>query len=333
MITEIYILSECVELSQLFYKYYTSVGLKCFRFIIPSFTSLEIGSVYVNNGYQYTVAEVNPDGDMLFTTSSFDNVPEASGVLTKVSDNGDATLTFTSVTRESTNLLWDADNNKMSFIPYANQYCNGQIDIVIAQLGWNGMASVYQTDFSSVESKVKQFADCLHQEYPHAKLKILGLALPSQNGACSSTYSLTTVPYSDTYSLTVNVINLNKLYQQIANESGYSDFVEYIPVAQQFDSENSYPFNVRLKNNRLIIKTFVSDGYYQIGDIVKHENKFYICTNEGIVGQWENVYQAYLPYNPYERFDTNAVHPSDGGYNQIADAVYRNIVANYCQGI
>ena len=65
---------------------------------------------------------------MLFTTSSFDNVPEASGVLTKVSDNGDATLTFTLVTRESTNLLWDADNNKMSFIPYANQYCNGQIN-------------------------------------------------------------------------------------------------------------------------------------------------------------------------------------------------------------
>ena len=270
---------------------------------------------------------------MLFTTSSFDNVPEASGVLTKVSGNGDATLTFTSVTRESTNPLWDADNNKMSFIPYANQYCNGQIDVVIAQLGWNGMASAYQTVFSSVESKVKQFADCLHSEFPHAKLKILGLALPSQTGACSSTYSLTTVPYSDTYGLTVNVININKLYQQIANESGYSDFVEYIPIAQQFDAENSYPFNVRLKNNRLIIKPFVSDGYYKIGDIVKHENNFYICTNEGIVGQWENVYQAYLPYDPYERFDTNAVHPSDGGYNQIADAVYRNIVANYCQGI
>ena len=312
---------------------YTSAGLKCFRFIIPSFTSLEIGSVYTNNGYQYTVAEVNPDGDMLFTTSSFDNVPEASGILTKVSGNGDATLTFTSATKESTNPLWDADNNKMSFIPYANQYCNGQIDVVMTQLGWNGMVSAYQTDFSSVESQVKQFADCLHSEFPNAKLKILGLALPSQNGACGSTYALTTVPYSDTYGLTVNVININKLYQQIANESGYSDFVEYIPVAQQFDAENSYPVNVRLKNNRLIIKPFAADGYYQIGDIVKHENNFYVCISEGIVGQWENVYHAYLPYDPYERYDWNAVHPSDGGYNQMADAVYRNIVANYCQDI
>ena len=32
-----------------------------------------------------------------------------------------------------------------------------------------------------------------------------------------------------------------------------------------------------------------------------------------------------------ERFDINAAHPTHSGYMQIADAVYRNVVASFCK--
>ena len=32
-----------------------------------------------------------------------------------------------------------------------------------------------------------------------------------------------------------------------------------------------------------------------------------------------------------EAIGTNDVHPSEEGYNQIADAAYRNFIVNYCQ--
>ena len=309
---------------------YTTQGASYFRFMIPSFGTMEVGAVYSNNGYNYTVAEVNPDGDMLFSTSSLNNTPQASGTLTKVSGNGDATLTFTSATPEASNPLWDAQNNKMSFVPYANSYCNGQIDVVYVMLGWNGMTSAYQTDFESTKQRVKQFADCLHTEFPNAKMKLMGLQLPSQNGGCGSSYVPGT-PYSDKYGLSVNIFNLNKMYLEVANDSDYNSFVEYIGITQQFDSENNYPVNVMLKNSRMVIKDFTSTLYPYIGDIVKYKNEFFICINQGVVGEWENVYGSYLPFNPYERYDWNAVHPSDAGYYQIADAIYRNIVARFCQ--
>lgn len=32
-----------------------------------------------------------------------------------------------------------------------------------------------------------------------------------------------------------------------------------------------------------------------------------------------------------ENIDTNGVHPYEAGYYQIADIVYRNFIANFCQ--
>lgn len=32
-----------------------------------------------------------------------------------------------------------------------------------------------------------------------------------------------------------------------------------------------------------------------------------------------------------EWLDTNGVHPDTSGYYQIADVVYRNFIANFCQ--
>ena len=77
-------------------------------------------------------------------------------------------------------------------------------------------------------------------------------------------------------------MELSLAYQEWCLEDEYKDFMEFINVSGQFDSEYGFPHidkpvNVRSK-----------------------------------ITEW---------------FDTNAIHPTTEGKMQIADAAYRNLVA------
>ena len=223
------------------------------------------------------------EGTVLGRTSAQANTPLSSGVLTKKSGDGDVTINFSSYSNDSKNPLWD--NGKMSFIPYANSYCNGQIDVVYTLLSWNGHSS-WRTDFKSVIEQVKVFADTLHKEFPNAKLKILGLQVPSVTGGMGANYGATGGNYADAYGMAITAFNQNKAYQDFANQPEYSSFVEYVDVASQFDTEYSMPYIDKPVNTRNTVT---------------------------------------------EKIGSNGVHPNLEGQYQIADVVYRNFVANFCQ--
>ena len=64
------------------------------------------------------------------------------------------------------------------------------------------------------------------------------------------------------------------------------------------------------------------------------------CEFVDAAAQFDTLYN--MPYSerpvnkryidgPTEMIGTNGVHPAARGYYQIADSVYRNIVANFCQ--
>lgn len=119
---------------------YTQQGRPAYRFQVTGVTSLSVGAVYTNNGNTFTVMEVNVTGgtgNILCSVTALTPAPSASGTLTKSSGTGDATITYTSVARDTQNPLWDWDNNKMSFIPYANAVAGGKIDVVYTLLSWN----------------------------------------------------------------------------------------------------------------------------------------------------------------------------------------------------
>lgn len=268
---------------------YTLAGNPAFRFYVTDVESLSIGAVYTHNGFSYTIAEVNVTegvGNILCKTSSKDNVPTVSGILTKSSGDGDNTITFGEYVVDAQNPLWDAVNNKMSFIPYANEVAGGQIDVVYTYLTWNGLSPNMEIeDFSTILSQAKKFADTLHAEFPNAKLKMMAQNPPSLNGGMGANYGATG-GYSDSYGMLNTILRMNEVYQNFANSEGYSDFVEFVNVSSQFDVENNMPsaeYAVNTRNSKT------------------------------------------------ERLDTNGVHPSLGGYYQIADVVYRNFVANFCQ--
>lgn len=263
---------------------YTTEGYPAVRFNVVNVTSLQIGATYTNNGFLFTIREINVtegSGNILCAVDRKDNLPQNSGILSKSSGNGDSTVTFTSYTVDSQNPLWDYEKNKMSFIPYANSYADGKIDIVYTLLSWNGQTPG-RVDFSSVSENVKKFADTLHSEFPNAKLKLMGIQVPSVNGGMGANYGATGTSYADGYGMVVTALNMNKAYQDFAKSEGYINFVEFVNVSSQFDSENNMPQTSTKVNTRNSIT---------------------------------------------EKRGTNGVHPSTEGYLQIADVVYRNLMA------
>lgn len=258
---------------------YTTRGRAAFRFQVSGVTTVSVGAVYSNNGYQYTVAEVNVtsgSGNILMNAASFAQTPQLSGTLTKVSGTGDATITFSSWEENSQNPLWNKDTNQMDFVPYANEYCNGKIDAVYTLLSWDGQ-SPWKTDFSGVLANVKIFADTLHRDFPNAKLKIMGIQIPSVNGGMGANYGATGTGYADGYGNVITALNQNKAYQDFANQAAYKDFVEFVNVSTQVDSEYNMPYaevNVNTRNSSVKEMRGTNgvhpstDGYYQIGDVL-----------------------------------------------------------------
>lgn len=267
---------------------YTTEGRPAFRFYVTGVSSLSVGAVYTNNGHSYTIAEVNVtngSGNILCAVSSSSDTPTASGTLTKSSGNGDAAISFSSYEANTQNPLWDYTNSVMTFIPYANAYCNSQIDVVCTLLAINGQTAG-RTDFSSMIADMKTFADTLHSEYPNAKLKIMGCVLPSINGGMGANYGATGYAYADEYGMSITVFNMNKAYQDFANQDDYSSFVEFVNVCAEFDTEYNMPHTEKPVNTRNTMTEMV---------------------------------------------DTNGLHPAQSGQMQIADAIYRNLIAELCQ--
>ena len=253
---------------------YATSGSPAFRFVVGTTPNLAVGSVYSNNGHNYYIVEISDNGTILCETSSSGNTPQASGVLTKVSGSGDTTVPFSSASLDSANPFWDYTNNKLTFIPFANAYCDGVIDVMYILLGINGN-SPFKTDFSAWETNIKAIADTLHTEFPNAKLILLSYCFPSMvlmmpgygaNGG-----------WADTYGMLTAFFNEQKFYQDFANDADYSGFVDYVALAPEVDSDNNFPITMKDVNTRNNTKQepyanntiHAGDaGYLQIADAV-----------------------------------------------------------------
>ena len=230
---------------------YTTAGRggAAFRFYLSAGTAA-MGDIYSNNSHNYEVIEIQEiEGvnTILCSTSSASNTPLTSGTLTKVSGTGDASLTFTSTLQDSSNPFWDSVNNKMTFIPYANTYCGGSIDVLYVFLGANAQTP-WRVDFSTMMAQVKTFADTLHSEFPNAKLKLMSIQPPSMINMMKG-YGASGNGYADTYGMLVTFFRLRQQYQDFANQNGY-EFVEFVDDAAEFDTDYNYPLTMKDVNAR-----------------------------------------------------------------------------------
>jgi len=253
---------------------YTIQGGLAYVFTVSGITTVPaFGATYTNNGVTFTVSETNiTAGSGTIRCTAVAGAPTASGTLTKAAGIGDNTVAFSAVTTESGNPFWNGSG--LDFNNYVNLYMGGSVDVVYFLLSWNGLTP-NRTDFASLITTAKILIDHIHTVKPAVKIKIMGLQLPSLNGGMGYAYGANG-GYADVFGMVKTVLNLNKAYQDWANEPAYSSFVEFVNVASQFDSENNMPEADKAVNSRSVKTEKVgtngvhpsTEGYYQIADVV-----------------------------------------------------------------
>jgi len=266
---------------------YVTTGRPAYRFQVSEVVNPPaLNAVYTNSGKKFTVAEINiTDGTGDIRCIGGEGAPTTIDELKKFSGTGDEILHVSTCTPDAGNPFWNASKGQLDMKSYVDKYCRGQLDVVYFLLSWNGQTS-HRTDFSEMLDDARKIFDHIHAVYPNAVIKLMGLQVPSVNGGMGANYGATGMGYADAYGMVVTALNLNQAYQDVANESAYADFLEFVNVSAQFDSENNMP-------------------------------------------------QRDVPVNTRnaktEKRGTNGVHPSKEGYDQIADAVFRNFVAGFCR--
>lgn len=179
---------------------------------------------------------------------------------------------------EAPNPFWNEEESRVDFISYCHRLGVASIDAVYIMLTWNGQNAdrpPIKEYCENLVTKGKAFVDILHKQYPQALIKIMGLQIPSINGGTGASYGAK-LPYCDAYDLTGFVLQLNRAYESWTREETYCDYLEFINISGQFDSENNMPYTDKPVNIRSNIMEKVgingvhplNEGYLQIGDAV-----------------------------------------------------------------
>lgn len=256
---------------------YASPGSIAVRFYVTGVNTISLGAKYSHNGVIYVVQEVNVTdgvGNIRCTLENTFVTPSEPYILTKVSGSGDDEITFTSYEEENFSPFWNESTDELDFVTYANTYCDGHIDCLIWHCGVNDLTSGNPSVIPTVISSFRELLDAYHQQFPNGKVIISSVPLGSVNGGFTANYGS---------SATLNYFKFAKVVQKYAqalddlcNEAAYSSFVEYAPVLEEFDAENSYPTSQTPVNNRSSVTEALgtsgvhplATGYYMTADAV-----------------------------------------------------------------
>ena len=100
------------------------------------------------------------------------------------------------------NPFWDSDEGQVNFRTYCERNGFDRVDYMVTLLSWNGMAaSHYSSSDTLIANHVanaKRLIRILHEQYPNAKVKMMGIQLPSVNGGCGHSYGANS-QYSNWY--------------------------------------------------------------------------------------------------------------------------------------
>jgi lysophospholipase L1-like esterase len=178
----------------------------------------------------------------------------------------------------STSPFYDEELGDISFSSYCEKNGFDGIDVVYILLTWNGQGTPYKTDYAVDKGHfvyAKKLIDRLHEDYPEAIVRCMGIQMPSQNGGMGENYGAYG-GYSDDYGMLVTAMNYNAALEDFCQLPEYKDFVKYVDIAGQFDTDYNMPSTDKPVNNRNDITETVGtngvhpsvNGYYQIADAV-----------------------------------------------------------------
>lgn len=174
--------------------------------------------------------------------------------------------------------FYDAATGEISFAGYCEKNGWERIDVLCVMLTWNGQNIASNTYFdleSGHLANARTLLDCLHSEYPNARVVLMGLQIPCQNGGLGANYGASG-GYSDSYGMLVTAMHYNAALEQLSELEQYRDFVDFVDIAGQFDTDYNMPSKKKPVNSRSDTTETVGTnglhpsaaGYDQIADAV-----------------------------------------------------------------
>ncbi|MBQ8426405.1 MAG: hypothetical protein IJX16_01440 [Clostridia bacterium] len=205
-----------------------------------------------------------------------------SGVLTHYKNAVDTNpIKFYSSSDEKPSPFFDPQKRCIDFKTYIQRLGIDKIDVVYILLGGNGrMRPVAINNTNEAYCKIvveeaKVLVDKIKADLPNVKVKVMMSQLPSSKGGIGSNYGAHPL-LTDYYKSVMYHLECNLAYQNWVLQDGYKDFMEFINVTGQFDSEYGYPHiekpvNVRCKTTEWLDTNAVhptKEGQMQIADAV-----------------------------------------------------------------
>ena len=184
--------------------------------------------------------------------------------------------------------FYDAESGEIDFASYCMRNKIESVDAVYVLLGWNGLHKAKTTlkeHCNVIVDNAKTVVDMIHKEFPHAQIKVMGLQVPSVNGGMGSNYGAV-MPYCDDYGMTGYVMDLNEAYEAWTLEDQYCDFMEFINISGQFDTDYNMQCTQKKVNTRSNTTEIFGtngvhpayNGYMQIADAA-FRNMVHLCKN------------------------------------------------------
>lgn len=194
---------------------------------------------------------------------------------------------FDHVEHEKSNPFYDANIKGPSFKYYCDKNGFEGIDLVYILLTWNGQYIPFNNDFSNHEKYIYTILKKIHEDYPLAHVRLIGIQSPSINGGITANYGCMG-PYSDTFGEVSTAYNYDMYLEELSLKDEFKDYVTYLDMKASFDVEHSMPSIEAKVNKRSEVKELIGtngvhptmEGYLQIGDafyraLVADINKFY----------------------------------------------------------
>lgn len=231
------------------------------RLTVSGVTSINIGDVYTyQNGNGQTVkvavAEVNitdTSGNIRFIYS-YDTqgkgVPAAaSGEITRVSGNGDVTIAYSAADEETYCPFYDEATGEPDFSHYAQQYCNGQIDVVIFNLGTINYALVGKESLANILANMKTLIDALHADFPNCKVIIApGMGYNTHYGI---EYNYNADSKLKSWGSLFAQFRYAKAVEDFIGGNNYKDWCYLADTIAETDSEHVFPTTTKPVNTRM----------------------------------------------------------------------------------
>ena len=231
---------------------YAGAGMLAYRFQVSGINQLHIGDTYSVGGYMFSLAEINVtdgSGNIRCVVDVVGSSVPASGTLTKVSGDGDATISFSSSASESYNPFWNEGTSSLDFTSYANDYCGGNIDIMVWHCGTNDIFPGTEQSITNAVNAFKDILDAFYAQFPGGKVIISSVPLGSPIGGFGANYGASA--NGNYFTFAKQAQKYAAALQELCGLSAYSSFCSYSPVMEEFDSENAYPVAQRPVNNRV----------------------------------------------------------------------------------